>query len=118
MPIKFRGKVVFDPAGIQIGDSGPRLREVLAGSLAVTAPSIASSATGTVAATVAGLATSGTSYKLLVTPYVNTGCHVLLSAAASSNSPTGVVTLTFANFSGADCASQAASLAYFAAYDK
>jgi hypothetical protein len=101
-----------------IGTDKTKLAKVLAGSLTLTCPSLAASASDTVAGCIPGMATEGSAYKIMAQQVSGGACIVFVGVAASSDSDEGVCTFTFFNATdSAEAATAATVMSYVAVLD-
>ena len=111
MAIKFRGKVVFSPGGIWVGEDGTRVKEILAGSVSGCYGAIND---GVVGAASFGVTDLSASHKMFVTTTVLESASLLLQRV----SPTaGSFSASFANFSGGNVSAGSATVHYLAVLD-
>ena len=114
MAIKFRGKVIFDPGGVQVGAEGDRVTAIMSGSATGCYDAVASSAVSNASFVVAGITDQ---HKIFASIYSATdSCNVHLTRVVPSSD---TITASFANFVGTDVGSEGvAVIHYLAILDK
>ena len=114
MAIKFRGKVIFDPGGLQVGADGDRVTAIMSGSATGCYDAVGSSAVSNASFVVTGITTS---HKVFASMFSATdSCNVHLTRIV----PTAdTITASFANFVGTDVGAEGtAVIHYLAVLDK
>ena len=114
MPLKFRGKTIFNPGGMQIGATGPRITDLLAGSVGGCYAAVSSSAAVAASFSVSGVTTS---HKVYASVYSgNDSCNLVITRVIPG---TDSITASLGNWVGTDI-SGAGSLVvqYLAILDK
>ncbi len=114
MAIKFRGKVIFDPGGLQVGVAGERVTAIMSGSATGCYDAVASSAVSNASFVISGITTS---HKVFATMFSATdSCNVKITRVVPT---AGVITASFGNFVGTDVAAEGiAVIHYLAILDK
>jgi hypothetical protein len=112
--VKFRGKVLATPAGIEVGPNANRVAEILCGSVSGCYDAVASSAVSDASFIVTGMTTA---HKVYATVYSATdSCNLTMNRVVPG---TDVITASFANIVGTDIALEGtATIHYIAVLDK
>lgn len=103
-----------------VGSASIALAQILCGSFNITTPDVNASANATATACIYDMGTEGSAYKIFVTPRDIGGSQFVQNVAASADSPSGAVVVTFGNMLDSAAASSIldATFNYLAILDK
>ena len=98
MAIKFRGKVIFDPGGVQVGAAGDRVTAIMAGSATgCMLAGIGASTVSSASFVVEGITAA---HKIFAT--MNSACDSCNITLTRAVPTADTITASFANFVGTD----------------
>ena len=110
MAIKFRGKVIFDPGGLQVGVVGDRVTAIMSGSATGCYDAVASSAVSSASFVISGITDK---HKVFVSMFSATdSCNVKIIRAVPS---ADTITASFANFVGTDVGAEGECVIHYLA---
>ncbi len=116
MAIKFRGKVIFDPGGVQVGAEGDRLTAIISGS--ATGCMLAATH-GASTVTSASFVVEGITAAHKVFATMNSACDSCNITLTRLVPTADTITASFANFVGTDVGAEGvAVIHYLAILDK
>ena len=109
--IKFRGKVLATPAGIEVGANGVRIAEIMCGSVSGCYDAVASSAVSDASFIVTGMTSE---HKVMAHVYSATdSCNLTMNRVVPG---TDVITASFANIVGTDVSAEGEATIYYVAF--